>query len=166
MYYAIIDTEGYYEKGVQFAYAIVDKQGELIEFHYCEDVTIDMMAIHEQFLRDCKKFSVAIVYGYNISHDESVLNEAIKEDSNGWLRNWFPDHLCTADLLKWTRDILHDNDDFRNWIRSDPRRSRFGTMVFENVYTYITKNHDYKQTHNAMRDVLDAIELFKWLQKH
>lgn len=126
--------------------------------------------IHEQFLKDKKKYKCTAIFAHNARFDYNALNVTLRYLTGSKERYFFPYHYKIWDTLKMARDTIGKKEEYCNFCKENGyltnHKKPQNRLTAEILYRYISNNPDFIESHTGLEDVEIEKEIFAYCLKH
>lgn len=123
------------------------------------------------FKQDIKEFGVKDVWAFNARFDETSLNATMRAFSNGFQGFFVPFKCNMRDIWDFAGSTICNTKKYVKWCFENGKTTAKGnpSTNAETVYSYLTKQTDFKERHTAADDAGIELEIllacFKRKQK-
>lgn len=120
--------------------------------------------IAREFRNLIRENEIEEAYAHNMRFDYGALNLTQRFITASKFRYFFPYGIKICDTLKMSRQVLKDNEDYRNFCLSNgfvtnKNQNRYTAEI---IYRYLTNNLDFEEAHTGLEDVLIEKEILKY----
>lgn len=114
--------------------------------------------VRKAFLADVKEYGVKNVFAHNASFDVRALNNTIRYISGSKFRWFFPFGITIWDTLKMARQTIAKQKSYQVFCAENNYMTKHTVpqvrLTAEILYRYLSGNHDFKESHTGLEDVL------------
>ena len=123
--------------------------------------------IRATMLADFAEFDCVAVCAHNSHFDYGSLNNAQRWTTKSKYRYWFPYGTEIWDTMKMARDVMHKMPTYRKFCEGNDLLTKTGRLstTAENLYRFIIKDADFKESHTGLEDVQIEREIFLYCRK-
>ena len=123
--------------------------------------------IRKAMLDDLKTYEIKEVVAHNARFDYNALNTLQRWTTKSKYRYWFPYGVEIWDTMKMARDVIHKMPTYRKFCEENGYLTKNGSLstTAENLYKFISKNADFKESHTGLEDVQIEREIFLYCKK-
>lgn len=111
--------------------------------------------IHNIMMIDMREFKVKEVCAHNARFDLNALNNIERWTTKSKWRYWFPYGTIWWDSMRMAQSVIGKKPTYRKFCEEHGYLTKTGklSMTAENLYRFITKNPDFKESHTGLEDV-------------
>ena len=123
--------------------------------------------IRKAMLADMERYHITEVMAHNARFDLNALNVIQRWTTKSKYRYWFPYGTEIWDTMKMARDVIHKMPTYRKFCEENGLMTANGNLstTAENLYRFITKNTDFKESHTGLEDVQIEREIFLYCRR-
>lgn len=172
--FAVIDTHGNIYETFDFVNAdIYCNEPELMESAYYADKLPQYEAeieagirtlatshtIRKVMLDAIERYHIKEVVAHNARFDCDTLNNAVRWDTKSKYRYWFPFGMVEWwDSMKMARSVICKMPTYKKFCKEVLGLDRVSASA-ENLYRFISGNHNFKEAHTGLEDVYIEAEI-------
>jgi DNA polymerase III epsilon subunit-like protein len=118
-------------------------------------------------LEDLVKCNIKEVMAHNASFDYRVLNSTQRYMTKSAFRYWFPKEIEIWDTMKMARDVILKMPTYRKFCEENDILTKTGKLSAsaENLYKFIIKDVNFKESHTGLEDVQIEREIFLYCRR-
>ena len=121
-------------------------------------------SIERTFRRICREWGIDTFVAHNARFDYLALQTTKRYITTSKERFFFPYGSKFVDTLKLSRNVLSQNETYRNFCVSNNYVTKFGQNRYtaEVIYRFLTNNNDFEEEHTGLADCMIEKEIFRY----
>ena len=121
-------------------------------------------SIERTFRRVCREWEIDTFVAHNARFDYLALQTTKRYITTSKERFFFPYGSKFVDTLKLSRNVLGQNETYRNFCVSNNYVTKFGQNRYtaEVIYRFLTNNNDFEEEHTGLADCMIEKEIFRY----
>lgn len=173
----VTDEEGIiYEQRSIVINETFDNYGLMLSAYYCDKIPMYYMGIKEGtwsrmsfkdamrlFASDVREYGVKDVWAYNARFDWIVLNNTVREYSNGYKYSFFPYNVRIRCIMEYAKNGITTTKKYLRFCEERGLLTPKGRprVTAEAVFTYLSENDTFKEAHTALEDAKIELSILK-----
>lgn len=115
-------------------------------------------------IEDMEKYGIKEVYAHNMRFDYGALTNTERWLTKSKYRYFFPYETVICDTLKMSRQVIGTMPTYKRFCKENGYLTKRGQCRFtaEILYRFITKNHDFVESHTGLEDVMIEKEIMAY----
>lgn len=121
--------------------------------------------IRRAMLNEMEKFGITEVCAHNARFDINALNTTLRYVTKSRSRYWFPYGTEVWDSMLMARSVIHKMPTYQKWAIENnalSAKTKQLSTTAENLYKFISKDNDFKESHTGLEDVQIEREIIKY----
>lgn len=121
-------------------------------------------SIERTFRRVCREWNVDTFVAHNARFDYLALQTTKRYITTSKERFFFPYGSKFVDTLKLSRNVLGDDEIYRNFCITNGYVTNYGQNRYtaEIIYRFLTNNNDFEEEHTGLADCMIEKEIFRY----
>lgn len=160
--YVIYDVYCLMEDIMQSAYYAWKLPRYEVELQEGQRKLANLLTVKRIIARLCEKWNVKACIAHNARFDYKSTTRTIRYLTKSKVKYFLPYGIPLWDTLKMANDTICKQKAYKTWCKENNYLCSNGRVraTAEILYRYITKDHDFVESHTGLEDVLIEKEIF------
>jgi len=121
-------------------------------------------SIEKIFRRVCKEWEIDTFVAHNAKFDYLAIQTTKRYITSSKYRFFFPYGSRFVDTLKLSREVLGENETYRNFCVGNEYVTKFGQNRYtaEIIYRFLTNDDSFEEEHTGLADCMIEKEIFRY----
>ena len=125
---------------------------------------VNTWEMYHIFHNMCKQYNITAILAHNASFDISTLNATMRYQTKSKCRWFLPYGIEVIDTMKMAMNTFAKDPQYINWCKENNYMTNHKVprprVTAEILYRYITNDHNFKEEHTGLEDVMIEKEIF------